>query len=142
MKPPGAARSTFVLNVLGIGLVLALSVLTYVRLTKTTSMGLTGRREYALEDILVAGLWMWIAIKSRSGRRWARIAGTIAFALWLLPVIADSAAFVSLNGLDGWQIASGVLVFLAWIVGLMSVLTMWRKSSGAVFTPAGATTDP
>lgn len=140
MNAPSAARSTFVLNVLGIGLVLALSVLTYVRLTKTTSMDLTGRCEHTLEDILVAGLWTWIALKSRTGRRWARIAGTIAFALWLLPVIADSAAFVSLSGLDGWQIGGGVLVFLAWIVGLTSVLTMWHKTSGAVFAPADATT--
>lgn len=123
---------------LGIGLVVALGVVTYVRLTKTTSMGWTGRTEYALLYGLVAGLWTWIAIKCRTGRRWARIAGTVSFAVWSLPAIGNFVGLVA-SYLDGWQTAAGLMGLLVWTVGLASVLTMWGKSSGAVFTAADAT---
>lgn len=138
MKPLSAVRSTFRLNALGIGLVVALGVVTYVRLTRTTTMGWTGRGEYALLYGLVAGLWMFIAIKCRAGRRWARIAGTVSFAVWSLSAIGDFIGLVT-SYLDGWQTAAGLMGLLVWIVGLASVLTMWSKSSGAVFTPADAT---
>lgn len=126
MTPPGAARSTFVLNVLGVGLVVALGALTYIRLTRTTSTSLPGRVGYVLPYCLVAGLWTWIALRHRTGRRWARIAGTISFALWLVPVAVDSVAFVAID-LDGWQTAAGIGALLVGVVGLASVVTMWRQ---------------
>lgn len=121
MKPLSSARATFGLNVLGIGLVVALGVVTY-----------------ALLYGLVAGLWTWVATKCRTGRRWARIAGTVSFAVWSLSAIGDVVGLVA-SYLDGWQTAAGLMGLLVWIVGLTSVLTMWSKSSGAVFTAADAT---
>lgn len=131
MSPPAAARFTVVLHALGIGLVLALGILTYVRLTKTTSTSETLRLAEFLEYLLVAGLWAGIAAGERKGRGWARTAGTVSFALWLLPVIGDSIAFASID-LDGWQTAAGLMAILIGIVGLASVLSMWRWRSAGV----------
>ena len=130
-SPPDAARSTFVLNALGIGLVLALGVLTYVRLTRTTSASETLRLAEFLEYCVVAGVWTGIAAGYRKGRGWARTAGTVSFALWLLPVIVDSIAFAKLD-LDAWQTATGLLAILVGMAGLGPVLGMWRGRSARV----------
>jgi hypothetical protein len=130
-RPSDSARSTFALNVLGIGLVLTLGVVSCLRLTRTTSAPGAERLGNFLAYCLVAALWAWFARADRQGRTWARTAGTVSFALWLLPVIGDTLGIAAMT-LDGWQIATCLLAFLVGTAGLASVVTMWRRPSAAV----------
>jgi hypothetical protein len=72
------------------------------------------------------GLWVWMAWANKRGKNWARITGTALFALYTLDMIlglsVQSAAAVSL-----------VVGFVLWLIGLGTVIMLWRRESSEFF---------
>jgi len=78
--------------------------------------------------LLVAmGLWIWMARASAAGRNYARITGSVLFGLNTLNVLLQLArphASVAL-----------AVILLVWLAGLGAVIMLWRRESGAYFSP-------
>ena len=75
--------------------------------------------------IIGVGLWVWMARMNLKGRNWARILGTVFFAidtLDLLGVFRGSASAIS-----------AVFAIVTWLVGLGAVIMLWRRESTAYF---------
>ena len=75
--------------------------------------------------IIGVGLWLWMARMNLRGRNWARILGTVFFAidtLDLLGVFRGSANAIS-----------AVFAIVTWLVGLGAVIMLWRRESTAYF---------
>ena len=76
---------------------------------------------------IAIGLWIWMARASAAGRNYARIVGTILFALNTLFVLTNVVR----------PHASLTLVFnlLVWLAGLGAVIMLWRRESSEYFSP-------
>ena len=73
-------------------------------------------------------LWLGIARACRRGSGWARVAGTVLFALHtvgLLGVLGSSQA--------GFGPAK-VLTLIGWLIALGAVVALWRRPSSAFFS--------
>jgi hypothetical protein len=72
------------------------------------------------------GLWVWMAWANKRGKNWARITGTVLFVLYTLDMIlglsVQSAAAASL-----------VVSVVLWVIGLGTVIMLWRRESSAFF---------
>jgi len=80
--------------------------------------------------VIAAAVWIFLALACRRGHGWARITGTVLFGI----VTLDTAVglFVPLAAaVKLW----GVLV---WLIGLVAVVLLWRRESGAYFRQAPA----
>jgi hypothetical protein len=71
------------------------------------------------------GLWLWMAVKSKAGRNWARITGTVFFAVNTLLLLAS----ITRPG----AAASRIVNILGWLVGLGVVFMLWRRQSSDYF---------
>jgi hypothetical protein len=75
--------------------------------------------------VIAIGLWVWMARASASGHSYARIVGTVLFALNTLFIFIDLARPHVGFGL--------VLNLLVWLAGLGAVVMLWRRDSGPYF---------
>ncbi len=103
------------------------------RFPHLTASQVTTEQHVLLIAGIVAGLisigaWLLIARASRAGQNWARITGTVLFAI------------ATLNALGGLVNPVAALVkvvaFLVWLAGLTAVVLLWRATSTAYFKPA------
>jgi Protein kinase domain len=71
------------------------------------------------------GVWLKLASASQKGRSWARTAGTILFGL-------DTIGLLGTLGRAGIPVVKtfGVLI---WLIGLMAVISLWRRQSSGYF---------
>jgi hypothetical protein len=77
--------------------------------------------------VIAIGLWLWMARASSAGHNYARIVGSVLFALDTL--------FTLVNVARPHASLSLVFGLLVWLVGLGAVIMLWRKDSGPYFTP-------
>ena len=81
-----------------------------------------------LVSLIEIAVWLWIARACKNGRSWARIAGTVLFAIHTLSTIAllgnsrPGIGLAKLLDIIGWLIACGAVVFL------------WQRPSSAFFS--------
>lgn len=74
--------------------------------------------------LVVAGfisvlLWLWMAWANKRGSGWARIAGSVLFALITIEaIVSHSRASVSIY-----------VILLEWLIGLGAVLLLWRRET-------------
>jgi len=73
------------------------------------------------------GIWLWLGLASatRKGRRWPRTAGTILLGL-------DTIGLLATLGRAGIP-AVKVFGVLIWLIGLMAVISLWRRTSSEYF---------
>jgi hypothetical protein len=74
------------------------------------------------------GAWLWMAVKNRAGRRWARVLSTVFFvinSLYQVLVIARP-----IPGGE-WQILFPVAL---WLGGLCAIALLWQRASSEFFT--------
>jgi hypothetical protein len=76
------------------------------------------------------GLWLWMAVKSKAGRNWARITGTVFFAINTLLLLGS----ITRPG----AAASRIVNILGWLVGLGAIILLWRRSSSDFFKAQSA----
>lgn len=97
--------------------------------------------------LIGAGLWVWMAMMNKAGKEWARIVATVFFGLsciGLLIALVGIGALTALGGAlgSGAAVALGVLALLvtvaAWLIGLFTILFLWRKESSAYFKAMSA----
>lgn len=75
--------------------------------------------------LLSIGLWIFIARACLRGRNWARMTGTVLFALDTLLVL------LSVSRL---RVGPAFLIdVVIWLIGLGAVVLLWRKESSAFF---------
>jgi hypothetical protein len=75
--------------------------------------------------LLSIGLWVVLARACRRGRNWARMTGTVLFALDTLLILLSVTRFKG---------GAAVLVdLLIWLLGLGAIVLLWRKESSAFF---------
>jgi hypothetical protein len=80
-----------------------------------------------IEAVIAIGLWLWMARASEAGRNYARITGTVLFAVYTLFLLLD---------LRRPSVGIGlVFSLLVWLAGLGAVVMLWRRESSEFFTP-------
>jgi len=84
---------------------------------------------FIVGGLLGAALWFWIAQMSKAGRNWARIVGTVLFAIDTISVFAG-AATVPGGG------ATRIYSILVWLIGLAAVILLWQRASSDYFRGA------
>ena len=104
--------------------------------TQVNNAAHAGEAILVVVGLIEIGLWIWMAFANRAGKNWARILSTVFFGfscLGLLITLAasSSSTFASSNA-SGFSVAIGVV---AWLVGLLIIIMLWRKASGAYFKP-------
>jgi hypothetical protein len=80
-----------------------------------------------LVGVIAIALWLWMARASATGHNYARITGTVFFAL--------NSLFLLLSISRG-QTSAAALVFnvLVWLAGLAAVIMLWRSESAPYFS--------
>lgn len=75
--------------------------------------------------LIGVGLWIWMAFMTKAGKNWARITGTVFFGIFTILLL------VSVGGAAG---GLGLIPdLILWLVGLGTVILLWRKDSSAFF---------
>jgi hypothetical protein len=79
--------------------------------------------------VIQVAIWLWLARACRRGRNWARIAGTVAFALLTLviPLLLIRYRHYA-AGLSGIA-----LILVTWLIAAGSVRLLWQRQSSAFF---------
>jgi hypothetical protein len=77
---------------------------------------------FILAGIIGASLWIWMAIKNKAGRRWARSLSTVFFALFTVGL-----AF-SLP--EPEAVGYKILPVAGWLTGLLAIVLLWQGESG------------
>jgi hypothetical protein len=78
--------------------------------------------------VIAAGLWIFIARSCLGGKNWARITGTILFAICTIDTFGGAIAPVA-SAVKLWEI-------VVWLIGLTAVVLLWRRPSTEFFTGA------
>jgi hypothetical protein len=90
----------------------------------------------AVGGIIGVGLWIWMAFANRSGHNWARITGTVFFGVSCLALLVDIASFHLISEwLGGAVVLTISEALLSWLVGLATLILLWRGQSSAYFQP-------
>jgi hypothetical protein len=88
--------------------------------------------EFIVGGLVVAAVWVFMAISCRAGMGWARIAGTVLFAIDTVYTADMVIGFDRVNTtLAGQLYASAV-----WLIGLTATLLLWQRSASAYFRRA------
>jgi hypothetical protein len=79
----------------------------------------------AVAGVVDAGLWIWMSVANGRGHSWARITGTVFFAISTLSVLVGITQHTAS--------ISKLLAVVQWLVGLSTVILLWRPESSAFF---------
>jgi hypothetical protein len=86
-----------------------------------------------VSGVIGIGLWVWMARANQAGKSWARITGTVFFGIYTLLLLLGIAR--------AGAAASTLVSILTWLIGLGTVILLWRRESSAYFSapqwPAG-----
>ena len=80
--------------------------------------------------LISIGLWVWMALMNKAGKSWARIVATVLFGLDTL--------FLLLGVARAGAAASSLVSILIWLIGLGTVILLWRRDSSEYFTAQSA----
>jgi serine/threonine kinase PknH len=78
--------------------------------------------------LIEAAIWLWLARACKNRRNWARVTGTVLFALNTLgtfAVVANSHSDLAL---------AKVVTIIGWLIACAAVVFLWRRSSSAFFS--------
>jgi hypothetical protein len=84
---------------------------------------------FIVSGLLGAGLWVWIAQMCKAGRNWARIVGTVLFAIDTISVFLGAAAAPGGS-------ATRIYSIPIWLIGLGAVILLWQRASSDYFRGA------
>jgi hypothetical protein len=78
-----------------------------------------------VSGVIATALWILIAWKCRNGKNWARLTGTVLFAIATIDVLGAAVA-PEADLLKLWFV-------VIWLLGLFAVVLLWRPSSSDFF---------
>jgi len=81
---------------------------------------------FIIGGVIAAAVWILIARNCQGGKNWARITGTVLFAVATIDTIVGLTA--PLAG------AAKIWGAVVWLVGLTAVVLLWQRPSTAFFT--------
>lgn len=76
--------------------------------------------------IIAAGLWLLVARACLRGQNWARILGTVLFAVFTVDVFVGTVVPVI-------PVLVKVLALLTWAIGVAVIVLLWRRRSSGYF---------
>jgi hypothetical protein len=79
-----------------------------------------------IEAVIAIGLWVWMARANAAGRNYARITGTVLFAIYTLFLLLSLRSPSASVGL--------IFSLLVWLAGLGAVVMLWRRESSEYFS--------
>jgi phosphotransferase system glucose/maltose/N-acetylglucosamine-specific IIC component len=102
------------------------SLLTTASATPLTASQLNRAEALSVGILILAGivgalLWLWMAIKNKAGRRWARNLSTVFFAVFTVALVVSLPEPVAV----GYKI----LPVAGWLAGLLAIVLLWQAES-------------
>lgn len=82
-----------------------------------------------VSGVIGVALWLWMARANGQGRNWARIVSSVLFFLATLDLLGVFSQPKTAIGL--------VFPVLTWLIGVCTIVLLWRKESTAFFRPQG-----
>jgi len=79
--------------------------------------------------VIAAALWIFIARNCLGGKNWARLVGTVLFAICTIDTAGGAIAPLA-GAVKLWEV-------VVWLIGLAAVVLLWRRPSTEFFTGAG-----
>jgi hypothetical protein len=79
-----------------------------------------------ITGLIGIGLWVWMAWANKRGKNWARITGTVLFAVYTLDMLLGLSV-------QSTAVANLVVSIVLWLVGLGAVVMLWRRESSEYF---------
>jgi hypothetical protein len=80
-----------------------------------------------ISGLVGIALWLWMSRENGLGRNWARILSSVLFGLATLDLFGVISQPKTAIGL--------VFPVLTWLVGLATIILLWRRESTAFFRP-------
>ena len=78
-----------------------------------------------VSGVIGVGLWFWMARMNQAGKSWARVTGTVFFAIYTLLLLLGIAR--------AGAAASTIVSILTWLIGGATVFLLWRRESSEYF---------
>jgi hypothetical protein len=78
-----------------------------------------------VSGVIGVGLWFWMARMNQAGKSWARVTGTVFFAIYTLLLLLGVAR--------AGAAASTLVSILTWLIGGATVFLLWRRESSEYF---------
>ncbi|HEY1704201.1 MAG TPA: hypothetical protein VGG75_31285 [Trebonia sp.] len=98
-------------------------------MTLRASTGHQAITEFVVGGVIAAALWIFMAYSCRARMRWARIAGTVLFAVYTV-YTAELVAKLDQVSPPG---AVQVYTVVVWLIGLTATILVWQRGSSAYF---------
>jgi hypothetical protein len=140
--PPRPVRTAVILMYAGAALTVVSLIVTVVSFhaietaIRNASTTLTASQVHSAAIATVAigvvisaigiGLWLLMAWANKAGRNWARIVATVLFGL--------NTFFLLLGFVRARASASIAFSLVVWLIGLGTIVLLWRKESSEYFT--------
>ncbi len=96
--------------------------------SQVSSLGHALAAGWIVGGLIAAALWIFTALACRNGKGWARIMGTVFFAIATL----DLAGYL----ITPLAAPVKIVVALVWLAGLAALVLLWQRSSTAFFKAA------
>jgi uncharacterized membrane protein (DUF2068 family) len=83
--------------------------------------------------LISIGLWLWMARMNEAGRNWARITASVFFGLWSIYTYSVLGELHGGVTITATLIVSLVLILALWVIGVATIVQLWRPASTAYF---------
>jgi hypothetical protein len=97
----------------------------FVNPANANSLAGAGVLGVLIGSLISIGLWLWLAAVSKRGHGWARTVGTVLFGV-------NTLSFLATVGRPGIASIKSIH-FLIWLIGLVTVIFLWRRQSSDYF---------
>jgi len=97
----------------------------FVNPANANSLAGAGVLGVLIGSLISIGLWLWLAAACKRGYGWARTVGTVLFGV-------NTLSFLATVGRPGIASIKSIH-FLIWLIGLVTVIFLWRRQSSDYF---------
>jgi hypothetical protein len=94
-----------------------------------TSTGHQAIMEFVIGGVFVAALWIFMAYSCRARMKWARLVGTVLFAIY---TVYTAELVVKLDRVSPSG-AVQVYTVVVWLIGLTATVLLWQRGTSAYF---------
>ena len=93
--------------------------------------------------VIEAGLWIWMAFKTKAGRNWARVLSTVFFGFGALGASSGGFRFYGFSSMNGQTVSTSTTTVVGTvtavgcaILGLLAIVFLWNSASTPFFRKA------
>jgi hypothetical protein len=85
--------------------------------------------EFIVGGIIVAAVWMFMALSCRAGKSWARLVSTMLFGIYTVYTTEIVIGFDRVSPPDAVRVYTGIV----WLLGLAAVILLWHRTAASHF---------